>query len=82
MLKKTLLTAALLLTASVAQADVPVYGFEVVNTFPHSTDAFTQGLEFNGGFLYEGTGRNGRSSLSRIDWEQGTVLKSIRLPSR
>jgi glutamine cyclotransferase len=82
MLKNTLLSAVLLLTASVAQAEVPVYGFEVVNTYPHRTDAFTQGLEFNGGYLYEGTGRNGRSSLSRIDWEQGAVLQSIRLPSR
>jgi len=82
MLNRFLLSAALLLNAVVAQAEVPVYGFEVVNTYPHSTDAFTQGLEFHGGFLYEGTGRNGRSSLSRIAWEDGTVEQSIRLPSR
>lgn len=82
MLNKCLLSAALLLGATLAQAEVPVYGYEVVNSYPHRTDAFTQGLEFKDGYLYEGTGLNGRSSLSRLDWETGTVLQSIRLPSR
>lgn len=82
MLKKTLLSVALALIAFSAQAAVPEYGFRVVNTYPHNTNAFTQGLEFHGGFLYEGTGRNGRSSLSRIEWESGEVLQSIRLASR
>ena len=82
MLNKLLLSLALLLAAAFTQAQVPVYSYQIVNTYPHRTDAFTQGLELNGGYLYEGTGRNGRSSLSRLDWETGAVLQSIRLPSR
>ena len=82
MLKNTLMSAALALFALSAQAAVPEYGFRVVNTYPHNTNSFTQGLEFHDGFLYEGTGRNGRSSLSKLAWESGEVLQSIRLPSR
>ncbi len=82
MLKSLLLGTALFLSAGLVQAEVPVFGYEIVKAYPHRTDAFTQGLEFNGGYLYEGTGLNGRSSLSRIAWEDGRVLQSIRLPSR
>ena len=44
---------------------IPVFGYEIVNTFPHDSTAFTQGLCFNDGMLYEGTGLYGQSSLSR-----------------
>ncbi|MFC1793615.1 glutaminyl-peptide cyclotransferase [Planctomycetota bacterium] len=54
--------------------------YEVVNTFTHDTKAFTQGLVFDGGFLYEGTGLNGRSELRKVELETGNVLKTYKLP--
>ncbi len=55
-------------------AGTPVCGFEVVNSYPHDSEAFTQGLFFADGFLYEGTGRRGQSSLRRVDLETGAVV--------
>lgn len=56
------------------------YTYEVVNVFPHDPNAFTQGLLFDEGSLYEGTGLYGRSSLRRVDLESGAVLAQIALP--
>jgi glutamine cyclotransferase len=58
----------------------PVYTYRVVNEYPHDPGAFTQGLFFDNGFLYEGTGRRGQSSLRRVDLETGEVLDIRRLP--
>src|SRR5688500_10616511 len=60
---------------------LPVYGFQVVKTFPHDRTAFTQGLVFHDGLLFEGTGLHGSSSLRKIDLETGEVLKSPPLPN-
>ena len=54
---------------------LPVYGYQVVRTYPHDSNAFTQGLQFVDGFLYEGTGLNGRSSVRKVKLETGEVLK-------
>lgn len=73
-----ILTAALLLAgASIAESrpQTPVYGYRVVHAYPHDHSAFTQGLEYRGGFLYEGTGLNGRSSLRKVELETGKVLQ-------
>src|SRR3989304_1640011 len=43
---------------------IPVFGYEIVKTYPHDVSAFTQGLFIRDGILYEGTGLSGRSSLS------------------
>ncbi len=55
------------------------YGFEVVNTYPHATDAFTQGLQFADGFLYESTGSPSetdlKTSLRKVELTTGKVLK-------
>jgi len=51
------------------------YGYQVVNTFPHDLKAYTQGLEYVDGVLYEGTGNYGTSSLRRVSLETGEVLK-------
>jgi glutamine cyclotransferase len=59
--------------------ETPEYGFKIVHTFPHDPDAFTQGLAFRDGFLYEGTGRTGRSSLRKVRLETGEVLQRIDL---
>lgn len=61
---------------------VPVYGYEIVNVFPHDSKAFTQGLEYRGGFLYEGTGLHGQSSLRKEELETGKVLQEVNLPER
>jgi glutaminyl-peptide cyclotransferase len=52
-----------------------VYGYEVINSFPHDREAFTQGLIFRDGFLFESTGGLGRSSLRKIRLETGEVLQ-------
>jgi len=60
----------------------PTYTYRVVNTYPHDADAFTQGLFYDNGVLYEGTGRRGRSSLRKVDLRTGEVLDIRRLPER
>ena len=62
---------------AVASRSAPVYSFEVVNTFPHDSYAFTQGLVIQDGVLVESTGLNGRSSLRRVDLASGNVLKKV-----
>ncbi len=55
------------------------YTFQVVHAYPHDAEAFTQGLEFHDGFLFEGTGLNGRSTLRKENLETGKVLQRIDL---
>lgn len=59
---------------------VPVYTCRVVNTYPHDRDAFTQGLVYENGILYEGTGLRGRSTLRKVELETGDVLQIHKLP--
>jgi len=54
---------------------VPAYGFTVINTYPHDTGAYTQGLQYVDGVFYEGTGRHGASSLRRVEIETGAILQ-------
>jgi glutaminyl-peptide cyclotransferase len=53
----------------------PIQGYRIVNTYPHDRHAFTQGLIFLDGFLYESTGLNGRSSVRKVRLETGEVLQ-------
>ena len=57
------------------------YTFAVVNVFPHDTSAYTQGLAYRDGFLYEGTGRNGQSSLRKVRLVTGEVIQRVNLGS-
>lgn len=59
-----------------AGAPVPVYSYQVVRSFPHDPGAFTQGLIFRNGFLYEGTGLFGQSGIRKVKLETGEVLQS------
>jgi glutamine cyclotransferase len=60
--------------------DIPVFGYEIVNSYPHDPMAFTQGLAYDqDGVLYEGTGLYGRSSLRRVDLATGRVLQQTDL---
>jgi glutamine cyclotransferase len=59
----------------VKPAPPPVYGYQVIHTFPHDPTAFTEGLVFDGGFLYESTGLEGRSTLRKTQLDTGEVLQ-------
>lgn len=59
---------------------VPVYGYRVLQSYPHDRGAFTQGLVLADGVLYESTGLNGASSIRRVDLATGRVLQSRALP--
>lgn len=60
----------------------PVFGYDVVNVYPHDRDAFTQGLLYRDGFLYESTGLNGRSTLRKVQLETGEVVQQIEVARR
>ncbi len=56
--------------------------YQIVKTYPHDREAFTQGLEYRNGFLYEGTGLHGRSTLRKVKLETGVVLQKLSLPAQ
>jgi len=58
-----------------ARAAVPVYGYSIVHTYPHDPGAFTEGLFYLNGALYESTGLEGKSDVRKVDLESGKVLK-------
>ena len=63
-----------------ASGPVPVYTYEVVNVYPHDPKAFTEGLFYRDGFLYESTGETGKSSLRKVELETGKVVQKFDLP--
>jgi glutaminyl-peptide cyclotransferase len=63
------------------EPETPIYGYRVIAAFPHDPDAFTQGLLYHDGFLYESTGLYGASSLRRVEPETGRVLQQVDLPA-
>lgn len=54
-----------------------IYSYKVINSFPHDTKAYTQGLFFHDNFLYEGTGQKGISGVRKVELESGTVIKKL-----
>ncbi len=56
--------------------------YSIVNQFPHDVGAFTEGLEYHDGFLYESTGQYGQSELRKVTPETGEVVKSVKMESR
>jgi len=77
-----LLLALLLAAQAPAPAAVPppVYDVRIVRTFPHDRGAFTQGLFYLDGVLYESTGQVGRSTIRRVRYQDGRVLQSVPIP--
>src|ERR1700704_5339593 len=67
--------AALMLASQRPPERLPVYTYRVVHTYPHDSKAFTQGLQYVDGFLYEGTGLNGSSSIRKVKLETGEVVQ-------
>jgi glutaminyl-peptide cyclotransferase len=60
---------------------IPVYGYEIVHAYPHDRTAFTEGLFYKGGFLYESTGLQGQSSVRKVKLETGEVVQKGDLPA-
>mgnify|MGYP006290095157 CR=1 FL=1 len=70
-----------LFSGCVNTEEVQVYQYQVVQEFPHDNGAFTQGLVWNDGYLYEGTGLYGGSSLRKVELTSGQVLQQLNLPA-
>ncbi len=80
---KTLLFSFLLAcAASSVRAATPVYTYQVVRTFPHDVGAFTEGLFYEDGVLWESTGLPGHSFVRKEMLDTGQVLQQHDLPSR
>src|SRR5260370_35589077 len=58
-----------------------MYGYQIVRVFPHDPKAFTQGLQFLDGALYEGTGQVGQSSIRKVELATGKVLQHRDVPA-
>jgi glutamine cyclotransferase len=58
-----------------------IYTYKIINTYPHDKEAYTQGLEFHDGYLYESTGQKGKSTVRKVELETGKVIKKIDLDS-
>lgn len=64
---------------SAPTAGAPVYGYRIIRAYPHDPKAFTQGLIYRDGFLFESTGLNGRSTLRKVRLETGEVVRERAL---
>jgi glutamine cyclotransferase len=65
--------------ALTAQSRAVVDGYRVVNVYPHDPEAYTQGLIYRNGFLFESTGLNGRSTVRKVELETGAVVQQHRV---
>lgn len=54
---------------------IPTFTYKIINIYPHDSEAFTQGLIYSNGYLYEGTGQRGQTTLRKVDLKTGTVLQ-------
>jgi glutaminyl-peptide cyclotransferase len=62
-----------------AQSEAPTYGYRILHAYPHDPKAFTQGLIYLDGYLYESTGLEGQSTLRKVDLQTGKVLQRYDL---
>jgi glutaminyl-peptide cyclotransferase len=76
------LVLALLAGSALAQTDIPVYGYRIVHVYPHATDAYTEGLFYKDGYLYESTGQTGESTVRKVELETGKVLQVHHVPAQ
>jgi glutamine cyclotransferase len=63
-------------------ASPKLYTYQIIKTYPHDTTAFTEGLVFNDGVLYESTGEYGFSSLRQVNLEDGVIQQKVLLPNQ
>ncbi len=66
---------------SQSTGNLPTYTYRIVHVYPHDPNAFTQGLQYVDGVLYEGTGLTGRSSIRKVALETGKVLQQRNVPA-
>lgn len=59
-----------------------IYTYKIINSYPHDTKAYTQGLEYYNGFLYETTGRRGQSTLRKVEIKTGKVLQKVAIDKK
>ncbi len=59
-----------------------IYSYKLINTYPHDKTAYTQGLEFHNDFLYETTGKHGKSVLRKVELKTGKVLQEVSLDAK
>ncbi len=64
-----------------ARAELPVTPAKVVRSYPHDRQAFTEGLFWHGGYLYESTGEPGRSFIRKVDLATGKVIEQTTIPA-
>lgn len=77
--KKTECLTSFELVSNVTPKLYETKDYSILNTYNHDINAYTQGLEFYDGILFEGTGQNGESSLRKTDYKSGNVSKSVPL---
>src|SRR5438309_10899343 len=66
--------------ASQVPSDAPQYSYQIVHAYPHDPMAFTEGLFYLDGFLYESTGLEGQSSIRKVRLETGEVIQKRDIP--
>lgn len=66
----------------VSDAAPEIYTYKTVESYPHNTKFYTQGLEYYNGYIYEGTGENGESGLFKVNLQNGTILNSYYMPEK
>jgi glutaminyl-peptide cyclotransferase len=76
------LFAYCVLVCAGVQAAVPRYDYEIVHSYPHDATAFTEGLFYLNGFLYESTGLEEHSSIRKVRLETGEVLQKLDIPAQ
>jgi glutaminyl-peptide cyclotransferase len=76
------LAVAVTIESSAQRAKAPVYSYTVVKAYPHDPGAFTQGLIFRDGVLFESTGYNGQSSVRKVKLDTGEVLQRYNVDAR
>jgi glutamine cyclotransferase len=77
-----LVILACVIPACAASASVPIYDVDVVHTYPHDVSAYTEGLFYLNGFLYESTGLEQHSTIRKVRIETGAVVQKIDVPAQ
>lgn len=77
--QEAVVNSNIVLVASQAPAQ---WSFSVMNTYPHDREAYTQGLEYQNGYLYESTGQTGKSSLRKVEPKTGKVVQKHELDDK
>ncbi|GGY32538.1 glutamine cyclotransferase [Rhodanobacter panaciterrae] len=65
-----------------AATSIPVYGYKVVHSYPHDPGAYTEGLFYKDGYLYESTGQAGTSTVRKVELQSGETVQRYNVPSQ